>query len=71
MDYLDLNRIDRLFIKFNPLEYDTAGFLGTFGRTENQKIVLGKIDALLVERLVRKQMRYTVFGVATKPKDGQ
>jgi hypothetical protein len=66
-NYLDLNQIEMLFRKFNPLEYDTAGFLGTFGRTERQKIFLGKIDSLLVERLVSKKMRYIVFGVATKP----
>ncbi|HEX5170061.1 MAG TPA: class I SAM-dependent methyltransferase [Cyclobacteriaceae bacterium] len=65
-NYLKLNQIDDLFREFESLHYNTAGFLGAFGRTEHQRNILGKLDSLIMERLVTNRMMYIVFGIATK-----
>jgi SAM-dependent methyltransferase len=39
---------------FSDVKYTTAGFLGSFGRNEFQRAVLGNIDKVIVEKLVPK-----------------
>ena len=67
-NYLSLNDMKLLFRKFERMKYDTAGFLGTFGRTENQRRLLGKIDTLFFDRTLPDNMKYIVYGIATKSK---
>lgn len=64
-NYLDIKKIDSLFSSFKQINYFTTGFLGTFGRTENQRKILGKIDRM-IEPLIPKSWRYIVIGVAEK-----
>ena len=64
-NYLQLNELHGLLKKFRSSNYETAGFFGAFGRTENQRKLLGKVDAV-AERFFSKKQRYLVFGVAEK-----
>jgi 2-polyprenyl-3-methyl-5-hydroxy-6-metoxy-1,4-benzoquinol methylase len=48
---------------FSSVNYQLAGFLGTFGRTETQRIIMGYIDKILVP-IVPKEWNYIMAGVA-------
>lgn len=65
-NYLTLPEIRTFF--GDGLSISTAGFLGAFGRTENQKTFLGKID-LRIERLIPLRQRYIAFGVYRQSAD--
>jgi SAM-dependent methyltransferase len=54
-----------LLAEFSTVDYELAGFLGTFGRTEAQRTVLGCFDKILVP-LVPRSWRYIMAGVAAK-----
>ncbi|NND95157.1 MAG: class I SAM-dependent methyltransferase [Flavobacteriales bacterium] len=64
-NYLEYHEVDELFQEFRNVRYHSVGFFGAFGRTENQRRFLGKIDKA-IDRLVPKSMRYIVFVIATK-----
>lgn len=66
-NYLDIKQIPLLFKKFYTLEYQTAGFLGTFGRSESQRTILGTIDTLIFDRF-SDRLKYIAFGYASKGK---
>jgi SAM-dependent methyltransferase len=65
-NYLQVNEAEQLFKEYSHFEYQTAGFLGLFGRNELQRNVLGKIDTLLFEKILSDNMKYILLGVATK-----
>lgn len=65
-NYLKHTEIAALFESFENLEYQTIGFLGTFGRTERQRRILGIIDSI-IKPIIPKKKRYIVFGMVTKP----
>jgi len=64
-NYLDIKDIPSFFTRWKSYEYKTIGFLGTFGRTEKQRVILGKIDRLL-HYFIPKNKRYIVYGKAVK-----
>lgn len=64
-NYLRLSEMDQVFASFSSLRYSTAGFFGCFGRTEGQRALLGKADALL-DKLIPASAKYIVFGIAIK-----
>ncbi len=64
--YLKLEEIPKTFSKFKEIEYTTLGFLGTLGRDNFQRKVLGTIDKLFFDKLVPQRMHYIVVGVARK-----
>jgi len=64
-NYLDVNTIPSLFAEWKTYEYKTIGFLGTFGRTERQRTLLGKLDRIF-HWLIPKKKRYIVYGMAVK-----
>lgn len=64
-NYLRLNEVDQVFAPFSSVQYSTAGFFGCFGRTERQRALLGKADALL-DKLIPAASKYIVFGIAVK-----
>lgn len=63
--YSSLDELEGFFADFSSLEYQALGFLGTFGRTESQRRLLGRLDSLLVP-LVPRSWRYLAIGVAVK-----
>lgn len=64
-NYLTYEEIKPLFSEFSQLDFIMTGFLGTFGRTEKQRKILGKIDKL-IEPLIPRSKRYIVIGRAVK-----
>jgi hypothetical protein len=64
--YLKVEEIPQAFSMFKEVEFITFGFLGTLGRNNFQRNVLGFIDKLFFDKLVPKRMHYIVAGVARK-----
>ena len=64
-NYLKYDEIPDVFGIFERTEYDTRGFFGTFGPTENSRRLLGSIDSILRKAIPRSK-RYIVYGVAQK-----
>lgn len=65
-NYLQLEEVTGLFKEYDSVTYSTAGFLGAFGRLEAQRNLLGRLDTLIFDKVVKDTMKYIVFGVATK-----
>ncbi len=64
--YVGLDEIDKLFQNFCKVEYQTCGYLGALGRTNNQRNFLGKIDTIIFDKLKSPNKHYIIYGVATK-----
>jgi SAM-dependent methyltransferase len=64
-NYLGIDEINIVFGDFRKINYTTVGFFGCLGRTEKQRIFLGKVDNL-IERFIPKNYRYIVIGIAEK-----
>jgi SAM-dependent methyltransferase len=65
-NYLEIKQLPVLFKEFAQLKWAAAGFLGAFGFNESNRSFFGKLDTLLVEKIVPARMKYIVYGVATK-----
>jgi SAM-dependent methyltransferase len=63
--YPTIERMKDLLSPFARVEYKTFGFLGTFGRNEAQRKMLGYLDKVLVP-LLPPDYRYIMAGVAFK-----
>jgi SAM-dependent methyltransferase len=63
--YLRLPQDMDLFAPFGKVELHTTGLLANLGRSEGQRDLLARLDALLMP-LVSISCRTVVFGVATK-----
>jgi len=64
-NYLKLSEIDEVFAPFSTVNYTTEGFFGCFGRNEQQRNMLGKLDHLLAS-IIPMKSKYIVIGVAVK-----
>ena len=64
--YLPLGRILDALGAFDEVEFSTAGFLGTLGRSEPQRRVLSMADSALFDWTVPRRWNYVAFGVARK-----
>lgn len=64
-NYLKWREVDALFSAFSSVEYTTIGFFGAFGRSEKQRVILGKLDRFL-HPVLPKKLRYIVVGIAKK-----
>ncbi len=65
-NYLEFSEIDNVFGIFSNITYETKGFLGTFGRTEKQRRILGKLDTLIFDKIVSNRNQYIIYGIAEK-----
>lgn len=63
--YLSIKDLKNLCSKYNELFVQPWGFLGTFGRTEKQRNVLGKIDRY-ISWFIPERWRYIAIGLAKK-----
>jgi SAM-dependent methyltransferase len=63
--YLDLDQDRDLFDAFAAIEFETWGVLGSFGRSEAQRDLLGRIDDHLTLR-VPERWRYVLFGACRR-----
>ena len=64
--YLSLKEMNEFLSDFLSFAIETTGFLGVFGRSENQKRFLGKTDRALFNAITPSSWKYITYGVATK-----
>lgn len=64
-NYLRYKEVDELFSLFSDVKYKSAGFFGTFGRSESHRRFLGRIDSMTAF-LIPKSSRYILIGIAEK-----
>ncbi len=64
-NYLKYKNIPNLFTDWKSLKFETVGFFAAFGRSENQRRMLGKIDRFF-HPILPKKIKYIVYGVAVK-----
>jgi SAM-dependent methyltransferase len=64
--YVSMGELVEFLEPFASLTCHTLGVLGTFGRSERQRAILGRIDRLVVNALVPASWRYIAVGVARK-----
>jgi len=64
-NYLKLKEVLPLFNSFKSFNYNTFGFFGAFGRTEEQRQLFGKIDSVF-EKFVPKSKRYIIAAIVEK-----
>jgi len=64
--YVSLREVREFLKAFSSVEIKTTGITGTFGRTENQKILLAKMDKAVLNRFTPEHWKYIAYGVAVK-----
>ena len=65
-NYPTVNELTDSLSIFNDVNYETTGFLGTFGRTEWQRNILSQIDQKFLKYIVPSSWNYIMYGVAYK-----
>lgn len=63
--YPTMKEAVELFGCFSSFSYKTFGFLGTLGRTEPQRRMLGRLDSV-IDPLLPSSVRYILAGIARK-----
>jgi SAM-dependent methyltransferase len=64
--YLTQKEMAELLSPFSHKEMRTTGVLGTLGRSESQRNMLGKIDQSIVARICPGSWHYIIYGYARK-----
>lgn len=64
--YPSINEFLGWLSPFSQVHYETIGFLGALGRSEQQRRLLAKADTHLIEHCVPGSWHYIVYGVAVK-----
>jgi SAM-dependent methyltransferase len=64
--YVTILEMREFLAGFAHVDFDTCGVLGTLGRSELQRVLLGQIDCAGLSTLVPPQWRYIIFGIAQK-----
>ena len=64
--YPTINELEAGIEKFSSVRTFCFGFLAAFGRTEDTRTRLGRLDRLIVDRLVPPSWRYIMATVARK-----
>ncbi len=64
--YVTPKEIDFFLSSFHKKNYLFTGFLGAFGRNESQKKILGTIDHYFLNKIIPKNWKYIIIGVAQK-----
>ncbi len=64
--YVSIEEIKEFFSIFSSFKYKTVGFLGTFGRNEWQRFILGLLDRLIFNYVTPQSWRYVIIGIAIK-----
>jgi SAM-dependent methyltransferase len=64
--YVTLTEMKEFLAPFSSYKYTTIGFLGCFGRNEEQRSLLGKIDQHLLNKIIPEKWKYIIIGVALK-----
>ncbi len=64
--YLTIEETESFLSKYSKVEYNTSGFIAAFGRSEQQRSALSKIDYFLLNKIVPAKWKYVIYGVAEK-----
>lgn len=64
--YLSIEEMKGFLKDFSSYELKATGFLGTFGRNENQRYLLATIDALFFNKVIPDNWKYICYGMAVK-----
>ncbi|MCD9189498.1 MAG: class I SAM-dependent methyltransferase [Pyrinomonadaceae bacterium] len=64
--YIKIKEMKDFLAPFSETKLYVHGFAGTFGRNERQRNLLGFGDQLIFERIVPKNWKYIISGVAVK-----
>ena len=64
--YVTIPEMQLLLARFSTLHLETTGITGVFGRTENQKHLLARIDESFLNGITPAHWKYIVYGVAQK-----
>lgn len=64
-NYFRIEEINDVFSSYKSINYVTVGFLGAFGRNEEQRKILGRVDRI-VEKMIPQKNRYILIGIAEK-----
>ena len=64
--YVSIKEIKGFLEAFSTTRIFTTGFLGTFGRNENQRKFLSAIDGILFNKICPDKWKYIVYGIAEK-----
>ena len=63
--YVKVAEMKQFLSDFSQVDFETAGFLGCFGRNELQRTFLARADSVLTF-FIPQAWRYIIFGVAIK-----
>ena len=66
--YVTIDKVLALADRFDPIEYETFGAVGIFGRTDALSAAFGAVDRQF-DRLVKPENRYIISAVCKKPED--
>lgn len=64
--YISIDDMNEFLSVFANFEAKATGFAGVFGRTENQKVFLGKADRYFFNYIFPKKWKYIYYGIASK-----
>ena len=64
--YVSVKELGEYLSDFSQVEINTTGFTGVFGRTENQKNLLGKADKYFFTKIIPSSWNYIAYGAAVK-----
>lgn len=64
--YVTIQEMEEFLSIFSEVKYRTVGFLGAFGRSSFQRSVFGRMDRIVIDKLVPKAWRYIMIGIAKK-----
>ncbi len=64
--YISIDDMNEFLSVFSNFDAKATGFAGVFGRTESQKIFLGKADRYFFNYIFPKKWKYIYYGIATK-----
>ncbi len=64
--YVSLQEMHGFLKPFSSYEIKTTGVIATFGRSENQRIMLSVADRMLLNHVSPKNWKYISYGIATK-----
>lgn len=64
--YMQFDEMRDALREFESVEYSTAGFLATLGRSERQRQLLAGADSLVFDWAVPRRWNYVMFGIARK-----
>ena len=64
--YINRKEMEDFLSDFRDLEMHSNGFLGTLGRNENQRSILGNFDRVVFDRIVPADWKYILYGYAIK-----